>query len=120
MLTNYVYPRVGMKTLIRCLVVLLIFSIPSVAVADGRMVITGATEDTIIVKDQTYQVAAEARIYNQDGERISMDQFPAPCVAKIMFEPRQGQKVPVVMVINVIKVLPDPAVPRNRMSKYPE
>lgn len=108
------------KMLLNVLILLLIIIVPSVVAAEQKLMIKGATEKEIITKDQRYRLTPYARIYDQNGKKIEMEQFPAPCVAKVTFEPQPGQALPLVNVVNIIKVLPDPTLHRNRIPRYPE
>jgi hypothetical protein len=106
--------------LLNFLILLLIIIIPSVVAAEQKLMIKGATENEIITKDHRYRLTPYARIYDQNGKKIAMEQFPAPCMAMVTFEPQPGNALPLVNVVNIIKVLPDPTLHRNRVSRYPE
>jgi hypothetical protein len=108
------------KMLLNFLILLLIIVVPSIVAAGQKLMIKGATENEIITKDHWYRLTPHARIYDQNGKKIAMEQFPAPCVARVTFEPQPGHALPLVNVVNIIKVLPDPTLHRNRISKYPE
>jgi hypothetical protein len=120
MLTKDSNHMIRKKILLKLLILLLLIIIPSLVAAEQKLMIKGATENEIITKNHRFRLTPYARIYDQNGKKIAMEQFPAPCMAMVTFEPQPGNALPLVNVVNIIKVLPDPTLHRNRVSRYPE
>jgi hypothetical protein len=119
-MNNQDHHNVCIKTLIGWVVLLLVFSSQPLLASDHKVVIQNKTEDEIITKTDTYSLADNARVYDQNGKKVELWHLSTPCVARITLEPQPGQVPPVVTNISVIKLLPDLNLREYQNSRHPE
>ncbi|MBW1997168.1 MAG: hypothetical protein JRJ29_04295 [Deltaproteobacteria bacterium] len=68
--------------------------------------IEGKTYDAVIVTERHFRVTLETQVFDLRGKRISLNELPVPCKAKIKYRLRMDED-PELVSVAVTKVFPD-------------